>query len=71
VDLSLIMRRRPAEMLFLGDSTAPFEEAVRRLAPFQPTLVRTGDLRVGPLVMRVWLVRLGAYYHPAIARSED
>jgi hypothetical protein len=67
VDLSLIMRRRPAEMLFLGDSTAPFEEAVRRLAPFQPTLVRTGDLRVGPLVMRVWLVRLGAYYHPAAA----
>ena len=67
VDLSLIMRRRPAEMLFLGDSTAPFEAAVRRLAPFQPTLVRTSDLRVGPLVMRVWLVRLGAYYHPAAA----
>jgi hypothetical protein len=66
-DLVKIMSTRPAEMLFLGDSTAPFEAAVRRLAPFQPALVRTGDLRVGPLVMRVWLVRLGAYYHPATA----
>jgi hypothetical protein len=66
-DRWLIRSRRPAEMLLLGDSTAPFEAAVRRLAPFQPTLVRTGELRVGPLVMRAWLVRLGAYYHPAVA----
>ena len=66
-DLATIKDRRPAEMLFLGDSTAPFEAAVRRLAPFQPSVVRAGDIRVGSLVMRVWLVRLGAYYHPAIA----
>jgi hypothetical protein len=66
-DLAMIMRRRPAEMLFLGDSTAPFEAAVRRLAPFRPSVVRTGDLRAGPLVMRVWLVRMGAYYDPAAA----
>jgi hypothetical protein len=66
-DISLIVNRRPAEMLFLGDSTAPFEAALRRLAPFQPSVVRTGEIRAGPLVMSVWLVRLGAYYHPATA----
>jgi hypothetical protein len=66
-DLVMIMRRRPAEMLFLGDSAAPFEAAARRLAPFQPSVVRTGYLRVGNLVMRVWLVRLGAYYRPVVA----
>jgi hypothetical protein len=49
-------------MLLLGDSRAPFHAAVRRLAPFRPSVVRTGELRAGPLVMRVWLVRLGRYY---------
>jgi len=63
----LIRARRPAEMLLLGDTTAPFQAAVRRLAPFRPSLVRAGELRAGPLVMRVWLVRLGAYYHPVVA----
>jgi hypothetical protein len=66
-DRQRITSRRPAEILLLGDSAAPFHAAVRRLAPFQPSLVRAGELRAGPLVMRVWLVRLGAYYHPAIA----
>ena len=66
-DRRLIRSRRPAEILLLGDSKAPFHAAVRRLAPFGPSLVRAGELRAGPLVMRVWLVRLGAYYHPAIA----
>jgi hypothetical protein len=63
-DRQRITGRRPAEILLLGDTTAPFPAAMRRLAPYRPSLVHAGDLRVGPLVMRVWLVRLGAYYHP-------
>jgi hypothetical protein len=63
----MIRFRRPAEMLLLGDAKAPFPTAVRKLARFRPSLMRAGELRAGPLVMRVWLVRLGAYYHPAIA----
>jgi hypothetical protein len=63
-DRRMIRGRRPAEMLLLGDSAAPFRAAVGRLAPFGPSLVRAGELRAGPLVMRVWLVRLGVYYHP-------
>jgi hypothetical protein len=66
-DRRMIRGRRPAEMLFLGDSAAPFQAALRSLALFRPSLVRAGELRAGPLVMRVWLVRLGAYYHPAVA----
>ncbi len=63
-DRRMIRARRPAEMLLLGDSAAHFRAAVRKLAVFRPTLVHSGELRAGPLVMRVWLVRLGAYYHP-------
>jgi Dolichyl-phosphate-mannose-protein mannosyltransferase len=66
-DRQRIRGRRPAEMLLLGGSAAPFPAAVRKLAAFRPTLVHAGELRAGPLVMRVWLVRLGAYYHSAIA----
>jgi hypothetical protein len=62
-DLSRIRYRRPAEMLLLGDTAAPFRVAVRALAPFRPSVVHAGELRAGALVMRVWLVRLGAYYH--------
>ena len=25
--------------------------------------MRTGALRAGPLVLHVWLIRLGVYYH--------
>jgi hypothetical protein len=63
-DRQRISGRRPAEILLVGYSTAPFHAAVHRLAPYRPFVVHAGDLRVGPLVMRVWLVRLGAYYHP-------
>ncbi|HEY2309272.1 MAG TPA: hypothetical protein VGI05_25640 [Streptosporangiaceae bacterium] len=66
-DLRQIRSRRPAQMLLLGDTAEPFAVAVRGLAPFRPSLVHAGELRAGPLVMRVWLVRLGAYYHPAVA----
>jgi hypothetical protein len=69
-DRRMIRHRRPAEMLLLGDLAAPFPVAVRALARWQPSLVHAGQLRAGSLVMRVWLVRLGAYYHPAITRTE-
>jgi hypothetical protein len=63
-DLRQIRYRRPAEMLLLGDPAEPFPVAVRALALFRPSLVHAGELRAGPLVMRVWLLRLGTYYHP-------
>ena len=63
-DRRMIRDRRPAEMLLLGDTAEPFPVAVRALARFRPSVARTGVLRAGSLVMRVWLVRLGAYYHP-------
>jgi hypothetical protein len=63
-DRRMIRDRRPAEMLLLGDTAEPFPVAVRALARFRPSVVRTGELRAGSLVMRVWLLRLGAYYHP-------
>jgi len=66
-DRRMIRHRRPAEMLFLGDSAAPFGTALGKLHRFEPSLVRAGELRAGPLVMRVWLVRLGTYYHSAAA----
>ena len=56
-----------SDFLLLGDSAAPFRVAVGKLDPFGPSLVRAGELRAGPLAMRVWLVRLGAYYHSASA----
>jgi hypothetical protein len=62
-DRRFIRNRRPAEILLLGDSAAPFPAALRALAPFRSALVHAGRLRVGSLAMRVWLVRLGAYYH--------
>ena len=62
-DRRMIRDRRPAEMLLLGDTAEPFPVAARRLARWRPTLVHAGELRAGPLVMRVWLLRLGAYYH--------
>jgi hypothetical protein len=63
-DRRMIRARRPAQMLLLGNSAAKFPAAVRKLAAFRPTLVRAGELRAGPLGMHVWLLRLGAYYHP-------
>ena len=64
-DRRMIRARRPAEMLLLGNTAASFPAAVRKLAAFRPTLVRAGELRAGPLVMHVGLVRLGTYYHPS------
>jgi hypothetical protein len=63
-DRRMIRDRRPAELLVLGDTATPFRTAVGELHRFGPSLVHAGELRAGPLVMRVWLLRLGAYYHP-------
>jgi len=56
--------RRPAELLLLGRSAALFPQALRSLAVFRPTVLRATELRSGPLVLHVCLLRLGRYYHP-------
>jgi len=63
-DRHKLTSRRPAELLFLGSSAAPFPAALRELAAFQPTVTHAGQLRAGPLVLHAWLIRLGVYYRP-------
>jgi hypothetical protein len=57
-----LRKRRPAELLLLARTAAPFPAALRQLASFQPTIVRTATLRSGSLVLHVCLIRLGLYY---------
>jgi Dolichyl-phosphate-mannose-protein mannosyltransferase len=64
---AMLRARRPAEVLLYDTSTASFPTALRNLSHFEPTLVRTAVLRSGSLVLHVWLIRLGRYYHrPAV-----
>ena len=63
-DRRKLMTRRPAELLLAGNSAASFPTALRQLSAFRPALMRAGELRAGPLVLHVWLIRLGTYYHP-------
>jgi hypothetical protein len=63
-DRDMLTRRRPAELLLIGSSAASFPTALRNLAAFRPTLTRAGRLRAGRLVLHVWIIRLGIYYHP-------
>ncbi len=63
-DRRKLMSRRPAELLLAGNSAASFPTALRQLSAFRPALMRAGELRAGPLVLHVWLIRLGTYYHP-------
>jgi hypothetical protein len=62
-DRAKLQGRRPAELLLFAPSAASFPRAVRELAAFRPTVLRTEALRSGPLVLNVWLIRLGTYYH--------
>jgi Dolichyl-phosphate-mannose-protein mannosyltransferase len=66
-DRAMLSARRPAELLLYSTSAASFRAALRNLGPFQPSLVRATVLRSGPLVLHVWLIRLGRYYHPPAA----
>jgi hypothetical protein len=63
-DRAMLRARRPAELLLYNTSAASFPTALRNLGHFRPTLVRETVLRSGPLVLHVWLVRLGIYYRP-------
>lgn len=63
-DRQILRSRCPAELLLFADSAASFPVALARLAAFRPTLMRTTDLRAGPLSLNVWLIRLGVCYHP-------
>ena len=68
-DRQKLRSRRPAELLLVGRSAASFPTALRHLSAFRPSLMRAGELRAGPLVLHVWLVRLGVYYHPPAHRG--
>ncbi len=61
-DENRLRERRPAELLLFDNTAARFPAALRQLASFQPTLVRTATLRSGSLVLHVCLIRLGRYY---------
>jgi Dolichyl-phosphate-mannose-protein mannosyltransferase len=63
-DIQLLRSRCPAELLLYADSAASFPLALARLAAFRPTLMRTTDLRAGPVSLHAWLIRLGVCYHP-------
>jgi hypothetical protein len=63
-DRHKLKKRRPAELLLFDTSAASFPTALRELGAFRPSLMRIGELRAGPLVLHVWLIRLGTYYHP-------
>jgi hypothetical protein len=63
-DLQQLRLRRPAELLLLNDTAAPFPTALRQLHGFRPKLMRAAELRSGSLVLHVWLLRLGVYAQP-------
>jgi 4-amino-4-deoxy-L-arabinose transferase-like glycosyltransferase len=67
-DRAKFSRRRPAELLLFGSSAASFPAALRNLAGYRPTLMRSGELRAGPVLLHVWLIRLGVYYDPPMQR---
>jgi hypothetical protein len=65
LDLQRLRLRRPAELLLLNHTAAPFPAALRQLHGFRPTLMRAARLRSGSLVLHVWLLRLGVYARPS------
>ncbi|MGE5291122.1 MAG: hypothetical protein ACM3ML_28775, partial [Micromonosporaceae bacterium] len=62
LDREHLNKYRPGEVLLLGSSAASFPAALRSLAAYRPTLARAGELRAGPLVLHIWVIRLGTYY---------
>jgi hypothetical protein len=67
-DRQKLSRRRPAELLLFGSSAASFPAALGNLAAYRPVLMRSEELRAGRVVLHVWLIRLGVYYHPPTQR---
>jgi len=63
-ELRELGRRRPAELLLFDSSAASFPAALKQLATLRPVLIRSGVLRSGRVVLYVWLIRLGIFYHP-------
>ncbi len=68
-DRRKLAARRPPELLLFDTSAAWFRTALHELAGYQPTLARAGELRAGPQVLHVWLLRLGIYDHPPANRG--
>jgi hypothetical protein len=67
-DRAKLSRRRPAELLLFGTSAASFPAALRSLAAYRPVLMRSEELVAGSVVLHVWLIRLGVYYHSPVQR---
>jgi hypothetical protein len=63
-DREILQTKRPAQLLLLGNSAASFPTALRSLTAYRPALTHAGELRSGPLVLHIWVIRLGVYYHP-------
>jgi hypothetical protein len=61
-DRLILAQRRPAELLLFASSARSFPAALRALRPYRASLMRTATLRSGPMVLHVWLVRLGRYF---------
>ncbi len=62
-DRNMLEQRQPAEVLLFATSDASFPAALRSLHAFRPDLMRTATLRSGPVILHVWLVRIGLYFH--------
>lgn len=60
----ILRTKRPAQVLLLGNSVSSFPTALHSLIAYRPVLTRAGELRSGPLVLHVWVIRLGVFYHP-------
>jgi len=67
-DREKFSRRHPAELLLFDGSAASFPAALRNLAAYRPVLMRSEELAAGSVVLHVWLIRLGVYYHPPVQR---
>jgi hypothetical protein len=64
-DQLTLAQRRPAELLLLDTDASTFPAAVRALARYQPTVVRSTVLRSGSYTVALELLTLGVFARPA------
>ena len=60
-DAAALARRRPAELLLLGETEAGFRRAVTNLSTYEPLVVRRTVLRHGTAALSAWLIVLQLY----------
>jgi len=57
-----IEQLRPAQLLLMSTNTqAEFPSCLAALAPYAPSLVKTGSLTSGSFTLHVWLIQLSVY----------